>query len=75
MFKFVELIHNKETNFYIYTVEDSTTVDTPELQNTVIYAQNKFITENLNMFMEYTICWMEWNSLPKYGQAKLLGLQ
>lgn len=41
MFKFLELFNNKGTNIYNYNVEESTTVQTPVLQNTVIFVKKK----------------------------------
>jgi len=37
VFKFVELFHNKGTNIYISNGEESTNVQTPVLQNTLIF--------------------------------------
>jgi hypothetical protein len=48
MFKFVELFHNKETNVYISNVEESTNVQTPVLQNTVIFVKKKQQNNNSN---------------------------
>jgi hypothetical protein len=71
MFKFVELFHNKGSNVYTYNAEDSTTVQTPVLQNTEFFVKKKsFTSENLNMFITYAPCFMDWNSPPQVWTSK-----
>ena len=75
MFKFVELFHNKGTIVYIYNVGESTAVQTPMLQNIVIFVKKK---KNIYTWKsEYVhnictlFCGMELTPpSPKYGQAK-----
>jgi len=43
MFKFEELFHNNGTNVYICNAEESPTVQTPVLQNTVIFVKKRKI--------------------------------
>jgi hypothetical protein len=71
----MEIFQNNITNFYVCIVEESTTVHTPILQHTVIFVQKtSFMTQNQNMFVTHAPCFIEWDSHPKYGHTKLLGL-